>query len=69
MHTTDTRVPAKRAIVVAVQLQNVTDLEFDASLNELRELAKTLGFEVVATLIQKRDAFDASAYLGTGKRE
>jgi GTPase len=69
MHTTETNAPAKRAIVVAVQLQNVSDEEFNASLNELRELAKTLGFEVVASLVQKREAFDASAYLGTGKRE
>ena len=31
------------AVVAAVQLPSVTDLEFEASLNELRELAKTLG--------------------------
>ena len=28
------------AVVAAVQLPNVTDIEFEASLNELRELAK-----------------------------
>jgi len=59
----------KRAVVAAVQLTGVSDLEFAASLNELRELAKTLGFEVVATFTQKRASFDSMAYLGTGKRE
>ena len=36
-----------RAIVAAVQRPSVSDVEFDASLTELRQLAKTLGFEVV----------------------
>src|SRR4029453_8547851 len=58
-----------RAIVAAVQLPSVSDLEFDASLTELRQLAKTLGFEVVATFTQKRSGFDSAAYFGTGKRE
>lgn len=57
------------AVVASVQLPNVTDLEFEASLAELRDLAKTLGYEVTATFTQKRSSFDATAYLGTGKRE
>ncbi len=44
-------------------------MEFAASLMELRELAKTLGFEVVETFTQKRSSFDTTAYLGVGKRE
>ena len=60
---------SKRAIVAAVQLSKVSDLEFDASLAELRQLAKTLGFEVVGTFTQKRAGFDKAAYFGTGKRE
>jgi GTPase len=59
----------KRAIVAAVQLSSVSDLEFDASLAELRQLAKTLGFEVVGRFTQKRAGFDKAAYFGTGKRE
>src|SRR5688572_28844926 len=58
-----------RAIVAAVQRPSISDAEFDASLTELRQLAKTLGFEVVATFTQKRAGFDAAAYFGTGKRE
>ena len=56
------------AVVAAVQLPNVTDIEFEASLNELRELAKTLGYVVVHTFVQKRAGFDITAYLGAGKR-
>jgi GTP-binding protein HflX len=59
----------RRAVVAAVQLPGVTDLEFDASLSELRQLAKTLGFEVVHRFTQKRAGFDSAGYFGTGKRE
>src|SRR5256714_4701676 len=61
--------PKPRAIVAAVQLSSVSDVEFDASLIELRQLAKTLGFEVVGKFTQKRAGFDSAAYFGTGKRE
>jgi GTP-binding protein HflX len=64
---TDQKPP--RAIVAAVQLSSVSDVEFDASLTELRQLAKTLGFQVVGRFTQKRERFDAAAYFGTGKRE
>jgi GTP-binding protein HflX len=57
------------AVVAAVQLPSVTDLEFESSLTELRELAKTLGYEVIRTFVQKRSGFDMTAYLGAGKRE
>ncbi len=56
------------AVVAAVQLPSVSDVEFEASLAELRDLAKTLGFKVVHTFTQKRTAFETSAYLGPGKR-
>jgi GTPase len=66
---TEIKEPPKLAIVAAVQLPSVNDLEFEASLTELRELAKTLGYEVVNTFIQKRTGFDMRAYLGAGKRQ
>ncbi|MEK6662803.1 MAG: GTPase, partial [Pseudomonadota bacterium] len=59
----------KSAIVAAVQLPNVSDVEFESSLAELRDLAKTLGYEIAATFTQKRTSFDSTAYLGVGKRE
>jgi GTP-binding protein HflX len=57
------------ALVASVQLPNVSDLEFEASLAELRELAKTLGYKVVETFVQKRASFDTTGYLGVGKRQ
>ena len=64
-----TREKAARALVAAVQLPDVSDTEFEASLAELRQLAKTLGYEAVGTFTQKRPRFDMTAYFGTGKRE
>jgi GTP-binding protein HflX len=57
------------AVIAAVQLPSVSDTEFESSLAELRDLAKTLGFTITATFTQKRASFDAGAYLGSGKRE
>ncbi len=59
----------RHAVVAAVQLPSVSDAEFEASIAELRELAKTLGLKVVHTFAQKRPSFDTTAYLGIGKRE
>src|SRR5918999_4540418 len=59
----------RRAIVAAVQLSGVSDVEFDASLIELRQLAKTLGFEVVHRFTQKRAGLDSAGYFGLGKRQ
>ena len=65
----ESKATPQRAVVAAVQLPSVSDADLEASLDELRELAKTLGFAVVATFIQKRTSFDSAAYLGSGKRE
>lgn len=65
----EVKVTPQRAVVAAVQLPTVSDAELEASLDELRELAKTLGFEIVATFTQKRARFDSAAYLGAGKRD
>ena len=64
-----TQVIPKRALVAVVQLAGVSDLETEASMTELRELAKTLGFSVVGTFVQKRAKVDTAAYLGAGKRQ
>ncbi|MDB2705072.1 GTPase HflX [Pseudomonadota bacterium] len=58
-----------RALIVAVQLDSVSDIEFESSLAELGDLAKTLGLEVVGQFTQKRSSFDSTAYMGVGKRE
>lgn len=66
---TEVKEKSSYAVVTAVQLPSVSDVEFEASLSELRELAKTLGYEVVSTFVQKRASFDTTAYLGVGKRQ
>ena len=66
---TEVKAKPQYAIAAAVQLPGVSDFEFEASLTELRELAKTLGFTVTRTFVQKRSGFDTTAYLGVGKRE
>ena len=66
---TEVNEKSRYAVVAAVQLPSVNDVEFEASLAELRDLAKTLGFRVVRTFTQKRAGFDTTAYLGVGKRQ
>ncbi len=62
--------PRTRAVLVAVQLPHVSDAELAESLTELGRLAKTLGLEVVAPPVtQRRDALDAGAVVGAGKRD
>ncbi len=67
LNTEKPRLP--RALLVAVHLDSVSDTEFNSSLAELADLAKTLGLEVVGQFTQKRPYFDAAAYVGVGKRE
>jgi GTP-binding protein HflX len=45
------------------------DLDFDASLAEFEELARSAGAEVVATLVQRRARPDAATLVGQGKLE
>ncbi len=58
-----------RAVIAAVQLPQVSDSEFESSLAELRELAKTLGYSIEHCFVQKRASFDTAGYLGVGKRQ
>jgi GTP-binding protein HflX len=54
-------------VLVAVQLPDVPDPEHAADLAELARLVKTLGYEVVATVSQRRTALSRAAVLGEGK--
>src|SRR5262245_39270346 len=56
-----------RAVVVAVQLPDVTDAELASSINELERLAKTLGLEVVGRVLQRRAKLAPGVVLGEGK--
>ncbi|MFZ5476887.1 MAG: GTPase HflX [Myxococcota bacterium] len=60
--------PARpRAVLVGVQLPDVDAAEHEASLQELRRLAHTLGYDVVGSVSQKRDGLAPAAVLGEGK--
>jgi GTP-binding protein HflX len=51
------------------QSQRVADLDWDASLAEFEELARSAGAEVAATLIQRRPRPDPATLVGQGKLE
>ena len=55
------------AVLVSVQLPGVGDTDHAADLAELGRLVHTLGYDVVATVSQRRTALAAAAVLGEGK--
>jgi GTP-binding protein HflX len=57
------------AVVVGVQLADVTDAAFEASLTELERLADTLGLHVVGRVVQRRHALASATVVGAGKLE
>src|SRR3954470_5930871 len=65
----ETKPAVPRAILVGVQVPSVDDVAHAASLAELGRLVKTLGYEVAATVSQKRAAIDSNAVLGKGRLE
>jgi GTP-binding protein HflX len=56
-----------QAVLVAVQVQGVSDEAFAASVAELHRLARTLGLTVAATITQRRTSFHAGTVIGSGK--
>jgi GTP-binding protein HflX len=65
----DTQPPVPRAILVTIQLPGVDDVAHAASIEELGRLVKTLGYEVVGRISQKRDAIGGGTVLGKGRLE
>jgi GTP-binding protein HflX len=63
--TTNTARP--QAILVAVRLPEMDATEADASLDELGRLVTTLGYDVVARVLQSRGNLGPAAVLGEGK--
>jgi len=63
----ETKPPIPLAVLVGIQTPDVDDAAHEASLEELGRLVKTLGYEVVGTLSQKREGTGAAALLGSGK--
>src|SRR5882762_3945986 len=56
-------------ILVDVQLQKTAAEEHGASLQELRQLVETLGWDIVGTLAQKMSSVTAASLIGPGKLE
>ncbi len=56
-----------RAVLLGVQLPGVDDGAFASSQGELARLAKTLGFEVVARVTQRRAKLASGGVVGSGK--
>ncbi|AKT40660.1 GTPase HflX [Chondromyces crocatus] len=65
MHTHTQERPA--AVLVSVQLPGIDHEQHAADLAELGRLVETLGYDVIATLSQRREALGAAAVLGRGK--
>src|SRR3954468_6567427 len=65
----ETNPPVPRAILVGIQVPSVDDVAHAASLGELGRLVKTLGYEVVGTMSQKRDDIGGRTGLGKGRLE
>src|SRR3979490_597344 len=61
--------PIPVAILGGAQLAGVDDIAHAASIEELGLLVKTLGYEVVSTISQKRDEIDGATVLGKGGLE
>jgi GTPase len=63
----ETKPPVPRAILVGIQVPSVDDVAHATSIEELSRLVKTLGYEVVGTMSQKRDELDGATVLGQGR--
>ena len=63
----ETKPPTPLAVLVGIQTPDVDDVAHEASLEELGRLVKTLGYEVVGSVSQKREGTGAALLLGSGK--
>lgn len=56
----------EKALLIAV---DTSDYNSEISMQELGELAKTAGADVLGEMVQKRDSIEASTYVGKGRLE
>jgi len=63
------RTKREQIVIVGVTLPGHTDDDTEAGLDELELLIDTAGADVVARLVQRRDAPDHTWYIGKGKAE
>ena len=63
----ETEKKTERVFLVGVELADTEN--FDLSMEELQNLAKTAGAEVVGSYSQKREKYDSKTFVGSGKLE
>lgn len=63
----DTKKPRPKAVLVGLQLPDVSDADHQSSLAELGRLVTTLGFQVIGTVSQKRKGVVTATVVGDGK--
>ena len=63
----ETKKPTPLAVLVGIQTPEIDDVAHEASLEELGRLVKTLGYEVVGCVSQRREGTGAGLLLGSGK--
>ncbi len=63
----ETKPPTPLAVLVGIQMPDIDDTGHQSSLEELGRLVKTLGYEVVGTVSQRRDGTGGAVLLGSGK--
>jgi GTP-binding protein HflX len=59
--------PRPNAVILGVQLQNVSDETFEGSLKELARLGETLGLNVIGRVTQRRTQLLTGSVVGAGK--
>jgi GTP-binding protein HflX len=57
----------KNAVLVGIQLPNVSVQDLDGSMRELKGLVTTLGYQVIGQVTQKRKSDRSASILGKGK--
>lgn len=65
MHNIESQV--QKALLVGIQLPQMTAIDVESSLDELARLVTTLGYEPVARTMQKRSSEKSKTVLGEGK--
>ncbi|MED1472559.1 GTPase HflX [Bacillus salipaludis] len=69
MEYAETKETVEKAILVGCQTQEMDDLRFQYSMDELASLTETVQGEVLISVVQKRERIHPATYLGKGKVE
>lgn len=59
----------EKILLVGIDIENKDEIKIESSMDELKELVKAAGGEVVSSVIQKRDKIHPAYFVGKGKAE